>query len=172
MITEYPRSTWATPDYVFDVFNREAQFTLDAAASASNTKVPDRFWTREDNAFVQVPRPGERIWLNPPYSGPRAACRGLHFGEETLAQWLDLAYRWVTVHEAQLVYVLVLCDTGTAWFQENARRATRTRLLSPRIEFVPPNDDTKDGGNRGPSCLFEFHRRLLNIGVIQPCSIS
>jgi phage N-6-adenine-methyltransferase len=55
-----------TPDAEFWAFNKRFQFTIDAAASHANARLP-RYWTREDNGLEQ-PWAGERVWCNPPYS--------------------------------------------------------------------------------------------------------
>ncbi len=56
---------WATPPEVFDPLHREFGFTLDACATAKNTKLP-RFFTEGKNGLEQSWR-GERVWMNPPY---------------------------------------------------------------------------------------------------------
>lgn len=57
---------WRTPDRVFNNLHREFGFTIDAAASANNAKLP-RFWSRHDDALRQD-WGGERVFCNPPYS--------------------------------------------------------------------------------------------------------
>lgn len=55
-----------TPAAEFWAFNRRFAFSIDAAASHANARLP-RFWTQETNALEQSWE-GERIWCNPPYS--------------------------------------------------------------------------------------------------------
>jgi len=45
------------------------RFTIDAAASAENARLP-RFWTEQDDALSRS-WAGERVWCNPPYSDIR-----------------------------------------------------------------------------------------------------
>lgn len=63
---EDPADDRAVPFELFDRWNERFHFTVDAAASAENARLP-RFWTREDDGLHQ-PWAGERVWCNPPYS--------------------------------------------------------------------------------------------------------
>jgi phage N-6-adenine-methyltransferase len=53
------------PQWLFDHFNREFNFTLDVAATAENAKCA-HFFTKSENGLVQ-PWSGN-VWLNPPFS--------------------------------------------------------------------------------------------------------
>lgn len=55
-----------TPDELFLPLHRRHGFTLDAAASASNTKCA-KYYTRETDGIKQ-PWGGEVVWCNPPFS--------------------------------------------------------------------------------------------------------
>jgi phage N-6-adenine-methyltransferase len=55
-----------TPPELFDALHAEFGFTLDAAASAENAKLP-RFYDYQANGLAQSWK-GERVWCNPPYS--------------------------------------------------------------------------------------------------------
>ena len=57
---------WETPQEIFDLYNGEFFFTVDAAASDINFKVK-HYWTMEDDGLAQD-WTGERVWCNPPYS--------------------------------------------------------------------------------------------------------
>ena len=59
------RDDWKTPPQVFNPMNDRFNFTIDAAASSSNTLLP-RYWSIYDNALLQD-WSGERVWCNPPY---------------------------------------------------------------------------------------------------------
>ena len=56
---------WETPQEFFDMLDAEFNFTLDAAASRLNTKVPDRYFIKKDSA-LKKPWIGV-VWCNPPY---------------------------------------------------------------------------------------------------------
>jgi len=59
------RDEWETPDALFAAYNRDYNFTLDAAATAKNTKCK-KYFTKKDNALEQTWK--GRVWCNPPYS--------------------------------------------------------------------------------------------------------
>ena len=59
------REDWGTPPALFSELHAEFNFTIDAAASPVNAKLP-RYWTIENNALLQDWR-GERVFCNPPY---------------------------------------------------------------------------------------------------------
>jgi phage N-6-adenine-methyltransferase len=59
----------AITDEDFAPLHKRFRFTIDAAASPTNAKLP-RYWTRDDDALTQS-WAGERVWCNPPYSDIR-----------------------------------------------------------------------------------------------------
>lgn len=115
---------WATPQDLFDDIHAEFGFTLDAAATAENTKCP-RFWTAQDDALAQEWT--GCVWLNPPYSQCRAfiakAARASHAGATVVA--------------------LVPARTDTRWFHEHVwsretgscRAGVELRFLKGRLRF-------------------------------------
>lgn len=56
---------WATPQWLFDDFNAEFGFTLDACALPSNAKCA-KYFTPEVDGLAQD-WAGEVVWCNPPY---------------------------------------------------------------------------------------------------------
>lgn len=60
---------WSTPQPLFEALHQRFHFTLDAAASVDNAKLP-RFWQKSQDALKQTWDVAERIWCNPPYSKP------------------------------------------------------------------------------------------------------
>lgn len=59
------KSDWETPQDLFDRLNDEFHFTLDAAASDHNHKLP-RYYTEKEDGLAQDWK-GERVFCNPPY---------------------------------------------------------------------------------------------------------
>ena len=59
------KDDWETPQSLFDKLHEHFHFTLDAAASDSNHKLP-RYYTKETDGLVQD-WGGERVFCNPPY---------------------------------------------------------------------------------------------------------
>jgi phage N-6-adenine-methyltransferase len=110
---------WETPDPLFDTLHDEYGFTLDAAASCDNAKLP-RFFTSTMNGLAK-PWAGERVWCNPPFR------RG--------GDWVAKA----AVERTRGVFsaLLVLASVETTWFHDGALTA-QVFLFRGRIRFVPP----------------------------------
>jgi phage N-6-adenine-methyltransferase len=117
----------------FAPLNDRFAFTIDAAASPENAKLP-RFWTIEDDALEQD-WTGERIYCNPPYSSIEPWCEKAHRGG------------------AELVVMLLPANrTEQGWWQrqiEPQRRAGliavefiqgRMRFLKPGQKHIRPNE--------------------------------
>jgi len=114
---------WETPDWLFQALHAEFRFTIDAAASRTNHKLP-RYWTARDDALQQS-WAGERIWLNPPYS------RG------QIERWLAKVRKEVDAPSpAQLVVALLPADTSTQYFHRSIAQADEVRFLEGRVRFV------------------------------------
>jgi phage N-6-adenine-methyltransferase len=127
-----------TPRDLWNELNDEFGFTLDAAASSANAKVPN-YYTVADDGLAHSWK-GERVWCNPPYSDIRP--------------WVEQAGREC----AELVVMLLPSNrTEQAWWQdliEPGRRAGKieVRFLRGRLRFdTPDHDYTKQPkGNRPP----------------------
>lgn len=96
-------------------------FTIDAAASAANARLP-RFWTAEDDALSRWWL-GERVWCNPPYSN--------------LEPWVAKANReWWSRRPRLIVMLLPANRTEQGWWQREVERY-RFDEDGPRVEFLP-----------------------------------
>jgi phage N-6-adenine-methyltransferase len=110
---------WATPPEVFDPLHREFGFTLDACATAANTKVP-AFFSERDNGLEQS-WVGERVWMNPPY------------GKEVYA-WTRKA-REESRHA--LVVGLLPASTDLSWWHDDVVAVgAEVRYLRGRVRFL------------------------------------
>lgn len=98
-------------------------FTVDAAASANNARLP-RYWTVDDDALLQD-WTHERVWCNPPYSN--------------LLPWVDKAHMEWTGGCELIVMLLPANRTEQRWWQQGIEpyRDQSDRLLRVRIEFLP-----------------------------------
>lgn len=126
----------ATVPEVFAGFHDRFGFTLDAAASDHNAKLP-RYYTREVDGLAQ-PWTGERVWCNPPYSNIRP--------------WVEKAL----LREAELAVLLLPANrTEQAWWQdliEPERLAGRLRVefLRGRMRFIAARDTEIRPNQRPP----------------------
>jgi phage N-6-adenine-methyltransferase len=124
-------------------------FTLDAAASPENAKLP-RFFTAEQDG-LRWSWAGERVYCNPPYSDIRP--------------WVEKAWREVA---AELIVMLLPANrTEQGWWQdliEPRRDSTakfRTEFLPGRLRFLKPGADAIKPNERPPFgcvlCIWDFH---------------
>ena len=115
------RRDWETPKDLFDRFDSEFHFTLDACANDQNHKC-ERYFTERDDALKQEWH--GNVWCNPPYG------RGIE-------KWVEKA-----CHEAQtnadLVCLLVFARTDTKWFHKYLYQKPNVeiRFLQGRVKFV------------------------------------
>lgn len=69
------KNSWSTDPLVFNAINKEFNFSLDAACSVKNTKVPNCFLTKQNDSLtsdwkktMQLHQmPNLNVWVNPPY---------------------------------------------------------------------------------------------------------
>lgn len=128
-----------TPDAEFWAFNKRFGFTVDAAASAANARLP-RFWTRESDGLSQS-WAGERVWCNPPYSH--------------LRPWFEKA--WLET-KAPLVVMLIPGNRteGPPWqdliepYRDRTGGVITVEFLPGRIRFKKPGEAVSSGRNRPP----------------------
>lgn len=103
----------------FALWQSRFRFTIDAAATETNARLP-RFWTTEDDALRQDWRP-ERVWCNPPYSA--------------LAPWVIKANHEFRRGCPLIVMLLPANRTEQDWWQ-NELEPVRDNGLGPRVEFL------------------------------------
>jgi len=142
------RNCWRTPRWLFNHINKEFKFTVDGAATSQNSLCK---WYFEDAFNVSPKR--ERIWVNPPYRCHR----------NRIIKWVELAMEWQA--SGNTVYMLLLSDTGTKWFDLAFNNCTRMDFFTPRFNFdLPYGADFEDPKSvRAPSVgiLFKPSKRKL-----------
>lgn len=129
------RNDWATPPELFDLLDREFDFTLDAAASHDNAKC-GKYMTGADDGLAQSWR-DERVFLNPPYSNGN--------GGKLLNRWIDKCISEVRENGCQLVVACLVSDTSTRWFHKAASHAQQTRFLLGRVKYIGAGDSPPFG---------------------------
>ena len=120
--------TWSTPRDFYNNLAKEFNFTLDAAALASSTLVPDNWYgpdhpenTRQD-AFTccwSLDSGSGVVWLNPPYG-------------RTIGEWMKKANDEAK-HGATVV-CLVPARTDTNWWH-NYCIQHEVRFIKGRLKF-------------------------------------
>ena len=109
---------WPTPQWLFDVLDKEFGFTVDPCSTHGNAKCAKHF-TREDDGLTQS-WSEEVVFMNPPY------------GTE-IAKWMAKAHH-SAMHEGATVVCLVPARTDTAWWHKYAMKH-EVRLLRGRLKF-------------------------------------
>jgi phage N-6-adenine-methyltransferase len=110
-----------TPASLFDPLHREFHFTLDAAASAREHRVP-RYFTRAQDGLAQSWR-GERVWCNPPFS--------------QLAAWTAKAFGEVHDGHCPLAVLLLPANRTEQLFWQTYIEPVRDRGFGVSTRFVP-----------------------------------
>ena len=126
---------WETPEEVFNFWNHEYEFNLDAAASADNARC-SLFFTKEQDA-LRHPWVGN-VWLNPPYS-------------HGIGKWLQKAHDEVTKGNAEHVVCLIPARTDTAWWHDYVMKSDHIWLIRGRLRFSGSSINAPF-----PSCIVVF----------------
>lgn len=131
-----------TPRDLFESFNAEFDFRVDACASSHNAKLPYYFDERLDG-LKQDWAAWRRVWCNPPYGA-------------AIPIWISKA-----IEEAKrgcTSVLLVPASTSTAWFRELVWNRCELRFIDGKIKFV------------GCKNVAPFHSMLLVYGPnVKPC---
>lgn len=136
---------WAIAAEDFEPLQRRYGFTVDAAASAENARLPN-YWTAADDA-LSMSWTGERVWCNPPYSRPLLE--------------LFVCKAWDEHENArtgpELIVMLVPANrTDQPWWQSfiepyrDGARGMRTRFLRGRLRWI--REGTEPGGHPRFGC--------------------
>lgn len=137
------------PDGEFWALNRRFRFTLDAAASDRNARLP-RYYTKETDGLA-ASWSGERVYCNPPFSDIRP--------------WLEKA--WAETGAELVVMLLPANRTEQSWWQDliESRRdrqgsPLRVEFLPNRLRFLRPGEVMIGANNRPPfgCCLCIWER--------------
>jgi len=151
VVFSHKSDNWGTPQDLFDRLNLEFSFTLDGAADESNHKL-DR-WLGPGSSFDLVNAlevnvtPGERVFLNPPYSMT---------GE--FMEWIDQN------RTDNLFVCLVPARTDTKWFHRyvwneklnKPRGGVEIRFIKGRVKFKSSEVEAKPNSAPFPSVIIIF----------------
>jgi len=114
---------WATPQNIFDVLDREFNFTLDPCATPENAKCK-LFYTKKENGLIQS-WVGHRVFMNPPY------------GRE-IGDWVKKA--WLSAHKENTIVVCLLpARTDTKWFHKYCAQG-EVWFIKGRLRFGKQNN--------------------------------
>ena len=114
------KNYWETPQDFFDELHEKYEFTLDAAATDENAKLPN-YYTVEDDALKQ--KWEGRVFVNPPY------------GRE-IKHWVKKAYEESLQPYNECVVMLIPSRTDTIYWHEYIfGKAKEIDFLKGRLKF-------------------------------------
>lgn len=110
---------WSTPQDLFDVLDKEFNFTLDPCATPENAKCK-KYYTREDDGLLQD-WSNEVVFMNPPYGGHTK-------------DWIHKAFA-ESLKGATVVCLIVSSTDRSYWHEYIFPSAKQIRFLRGRIKF-------------------------------------
>ena len=140
------KNSWSTDPAVFEAFNREFHFVLDAAASDSNHKC-DLYFTKEDDALTEDWAEqvedcySKSVWVNPPY------------GKGCIKPFMDKSYE--ESRKGLTVALLVPGTLEAGWVPISTASEIRV-ITGGRLSFHHPETGKKVSGNTKGSMLVVF----------------
>lgn len=128
---------WGTPQWLFDLLNKEFEFDADAAASDENAKC-EFYFNQEVDALVSN-WSDDTLFLNPPYS--------------KIGAFMQKAYD-ASVAGATVV-CLIPARTCTKYWHDYCMKAYEVRLIRGRVKFTNPSKKDLTSATF-PSCIVVF----------------
>lgn len=151
------RDKWRTPKAIFKAVDKHFHFVADVAASRENA-LCNVFIPEEQNTLItpwsEVAKPGEFVWLNPPYSDP--------------APFIHKAAKEHRENNIGSV-ILVPGDNSVGWFDDLYQTCQIIQLITKgRISFINAATGKKANGNNKGSLLAYYLPYQHN----NPCIIT
>jgi hypothetical protein len=132
--------SWRTQPEFIEAVERcfHAKMDFDLAATAENTVVRKRFFTREQDSLSQSWKGiGKNLWLNPPFDNigryPQKPS-GKYFAQKC---WEEAKH----LDPDQRIFLLARGAVGTDWYGEWVHGSAMVYALNPRLRFVDAKDD-------------------------------
>jgi phage N-6-adenine-methyltransferase len=142
------RQEWRTPEDFWTVLNAEFRFEMDVAASAENALCTE-YLTEDEDALTDEVRWGSgNAYCNP--------------GFANLMPWMQKAFNEAMRMPQRVVVVMGLVSPSTKWWNFCVRNCHEIRLVSPRVQFVPP-PGIKKSSNARENAIFVFRTVPLPI---------
>ena len=142
------KNSWGTDPVIFKALNKEFNFSMDAACSAKNTKVPSCFLTKDDDALTvdwlrhmdSLGAKNQNVWINPPY--------GKGFIKKFMQKAIDEKSKGITT------VLLVPATLDAQWLPINEMSEIRI-VTGGRLTFLAPCDYIIKGKNGNPDRLIK-----------------
>lgn len=118
------RQEWRTPPDFIEVIKNRFPIGWDVAASAEDT-VTEHFFSKEDDGLrCRWFHDASCVWCNPGFSN--------------LGAWVDKAITEVSLVPHGVALVMGLVSPSSKWWARAEHAGAEIRLLSPRVQFLPP----------------------------------
>lgn len=140
---------WNTPRELFELWNKEFNFTLDPSCNIDSA-LCDKYFTPNENGLIQS-WDNERVFCNPPYG-------------KDLKLWVEKAFN--ERNFAELIVMLIPARTDTKYFHDYILGKSEIRFLKGRIKFIDPLEPTKKLNSAPFPSMLVIYRRCTN-GKIQ-----
>jgi site-specific DNA-methyltransferase (adenine-specific) len=134
------KQDWPTPSSLYEPLDKEFKFTLDAAASKSNTKTKRYFSEKEDGLAQSWGV--STVWVNPPYGDAK----------RPISSWVLKGYEESL--SGATVVLLIPARTNTNWFHDIVLAKGEVRFIRGRPKF----GDSPHGLPQ-PLCLVIFRAK-------------
>ena len=155
------KDEWETPQWLFDMLDREFKFSLDPAASIQHCNAKCKIFMTDalEEDWKETIRSGRKvgilgadredsIFLNPPYSAGN----------------IDkfMAKAWEESQKGAVVVCLVPCATDTKWWHNYSMKAQEIRFIKGRVKFIGYDTEGKQIKNspKFSSCVVIFDQKL------------
>lgn len=144
----FDHDCYETPEWLFDYYNKQYKFQLDAAANESNSKCLFYF---KDALTVEWGLYASSIWCNPPYSDQKT--------------WIKKAYKEAKKHNITVV-LLVMAPNGGMYYHDYVfGHASKIVFFGGRISFLNPLTKQPDKSNRFGSVLVVYEKDNIDNGT-------
>ena len=150
------KDTYATPQAVFDYFNREFNFDVDVCAEDHTAKC-STYYTIEADAFLQHwHKDGSTCWCNPPYSNITP----------WISKAIDESKKGVTT------VMFVMCDPSVGWFKKALAKCSEVRfIVGGRVSFEMDGQPV-NGNNKGSmAIIFRPHNHSAHVSFLDRSEI-
>lgn len=141
--TENSKDVWETPQYFFELLDKEFHFDIDVAASDNNTKCSEYITEAQDGLKQQWNLYSDlqptKVFCNPPY--------------KDIDKWIEKGFREGLIL-FNIVVMLIPVRSDTQYWHEYIMKAKEVRLCKGRINFEI--NGKSQGSPNFASCVVVF----------------
>src|SRR5699024_65868 len=110
---------WNTPDDLYNIIDKEFNFTLDPCTNGLNNKC-EKFYTEKENGLIQD-WSKDIVFMNPPYG-------------RQISQWVEKAYN-ESLKGSKVVCLIPSRTDTNYWHDFIFNKASEVRFIKGRLKF-------------------------------------